>query len=161
MFRLLFAIVFLLGASGAVHAQSSHLWNDGAGSGQCLDIVNDGANDKLNVVPCGNFSGQAWTLQPSGTPGYYKLQTMFTGAGRCLDVVNDGVNDQVRMASCADVTGQFWELTRLRGPGRGFQLTNRFTGPSRCLEAADEGLRLRSCDRSRGQHWSSEWPVSG
>jgi hypothetical protein len=90
-------------------------------------------------------------------PGHYKLQTMFTGAGHCLDVVNDGVNDRVRMASCARVTGQYWELSRLRGPSGAFELTNRFTGPSRCLEATAEGLRLRSCDGSAGQHWSSEW----
>ena len=157
MFRFLFALVCVFGAPGAVHAQSSHLLNDGAGSGQCLDVVNDGANDKLTVVACGDFSGQLWTLQPSDMPGHYKLQTMFTGAGRCLDVVNDGVNDRVRMASCARVTGQYWELSRLRGPNGAFELTNRFTGPSRCLEATAEGLRLRSCDRSPGQHWSSEW----
>jgi hypothetical protein len=161
MFRFLFALAFIFGVSSAAHAEPSHLWNDGAGSGQCLDIVNDGANDKLSVVPCADVSGQAWTLLPSDTPDHYKLQTAFTGASRCLDVINDGVNDQVRMASCANVTGQEWELARLRGPGRAFQLTNRFTGPSRCLEATGEGLRLRSCDRSPGQHWSSEWPVSG
>jgi len=161
MFRLLFVLVLVFAGTRAAHAQSSHLWNDGAGSGQCLDVVNDGPRDRLNVVACGDFSGQLWTLQPSGMPGHYKLQTMFTGAGRCLDVVNDGVNDQVRMASCANVTGQYWELRWLRGPGRTFQLTNRFTGPSRCLEATDEGLRLRSCDRSPGQHWRSEWQVAG
>jgi hypothetical protein len=113
MFRFVLTLAFVFGAAGAAHAQSSHLWNEGAGSGQCLDIV------------------------------------------------NDGVNDRVQMASCTDVTGQYWELTRLRGPGRTFQLTNRFTGPSYCLEATGEGLRLRACDRSPGQHWRSEWPVSG
>ena len=113
MFRFLFALVVAFAGTGAAHARSSHLWNDGVGSGQCLDVV------------------------------------------------NDGVNDQVRMASCADVTGQYWALSRLRGPGRTFQLTNRFTGPSRCLEAAAEGLRVRSCDRSPGQHWGSEWQIAG
>jgi hypothetical protein len=73
-------------------------------SGQCLDIVNDGANDKLTVAGCGDFSGQAWTLC-HGRAGRYRLQTDFTGADGCLDVINDGVND-VRMTSCANVTGQ-------------------------------------------------------
>jgi hypothetical protein len=161
MFRFLFSLVLVFGVSSAAHAESSHLWNDGAGSGQCLDIVNDGANDKLRVVPCGDYSGQAWTLLASDTPGHYKLQTDFTGAGRCLDVINDGVNDRVRMASCGNFTGQEWELSRLHGPGRRFQLSNRFTGPSRCLEATGEGLRLRACDRSPGQRWSGGWPRSG
>ena len=113
MFQFLFALVAVFAGTGAVHAQSSHVWNDGAGSGQCFDVV------------------------------------------------NHGVNDQVRMASCVDVTGQYWGLSRMRGPGRTFQLTNRFTGPSRCLDATGEGLRLRSCDGSPTRHWSSEWPVSG
>lgn len=164
MFRFMLLFPLALGVSGAAHADTrepSRLWNDGAGSGQCLDIVNDGFNDKLNVTRCADVSGQSWTLVPSGVPDHYRLQAAFTGTGRCLDVINDGVNDRVRMASCANVTGQEWELTRLRGPGRSFQMTNRFTGPSRCLEVTDEGLRLRSCDRSPGQKWSSEWPVSG
>jgi hypothetical protein len=161
MFRSLFALVVVFGVSRAAHAQSSHLWNEGAGSGQCLDIVNDGTKDKLRVTGCGDFGGQAWTLLPTDEPGYYRLQTAFTGAASCLDVINDGVNDRVRMSSCANVTGQHWELARLRGPGRAFQLTNRFTGPSRCLEATGDGLRLRACERSPGQQWSSEWPFSG
>jgi hypothetical protein len=123
MFRFLFALVVVFGVSSAAHAQSSHLWNEGAGSGQCLDIVNDGTKDKLRVTGCGDFSGQAWTLLPTDEPGYYRLQTAFTGAASCLDVINDGVNDRVRMSSCANVTGQHWELARLRGPGRAFQLT--------------------------------------
>jgi hypothetical protein len=161
MMRFFFALAFLVGAANAVHAQSSHLWNDGAGNGQCLDIVNDGHNDKLTVTGCGNFSGQAWTLLPTDQPGHYRLQTAFTGAARCLDVINDGVNDRVRMSSCANVSGQFWELTRLRRHGRAFQLTNLFTGPSRCLAASAEGLHLRACDRSPDQQWSSEWTISG
>jgi hypothetical protein len=116
MMRFFFALAFLFGAANAAHAahaESSHLWNDGAGSGQCLDIV------------------------------------------------NDGVNDWVRMSSCAKVSGQYWELIRLRRHGRAFQLTNLFTGPSRCLAASAEGLRLRACDRSPDQQWSSEWTISG
>jgi hypothetical protein len=99
MFRFLFALIFVLGGTSAAYAASSHLWNDGMGSGQCLDVV------------------------------------------------NDGVNEQVRMASCAEVSGQHGELSRLRGPGQAFQLTNRFPGPSRCLEATSQ--------------WSSECQVAG
>jgi hypothetical protein len=164
MIRFALALALMPGLPGLAHADTSapsRLWNDGVGSGQCLDIVNDGANDKLTVTACADVSGQSWTLVPTDAPGYYRLQAGFTGPGHCLDVINDGANDRVRMATCANVTGQYWELTRHRGPGRSFQMTNRFTGPSRCLEATEEGLRLRSCARSPAQEWSSEWPVSG
>jgi hypothetical protein len=161
MFRVLFTLALVFGVTATAHAQSSHLWNDGAGSGQCLDIVNDGVNDKLTVVACGEYSGQAWTLVAGETPDHYKLQADFTGADRCLDVINDGANDHIRMTSCAFVTGQEWELSRRRGQGRFFQLTNSFTGPGRCLAATEEGLRLRSCDGSPGQKWSGEWPRPG
>ena len=27
-----------------------------------LDVVNDGRNDKVQMAPCGDYSGQLWTL---------------------------------------------------------------------------------------------------
>jgi hypothetical protein len=32
------------------------------GTGKCLDIVNDGANNQLTMADCGDFSGQLWEL---------------------------------------------------------------------------------------------------
>jgi hypothetical protein len=51
-----------------VNAQSPHfrLQTLFTGADQCLDIVNDGANDQLTMAPCGNVSGQLWNL--SQTP---------------------------------------------------------------------------------------------
>jgi hypothetical protein len=30
------------------------------GADFCLDIINDGENDKPTMAPCGNFFGQLW-----------------------------------------------------------------------------------------------------
>jgi hypothetical protein len=32
------------------------------GTGRCLDIINDGENNKPIMAECGNFSGQFWSL---------------------------------------------------------------------------------------------------
>jgi hypothetical protein len=40
------------------------LRNSFTGSRKCLDIVNDGKNDKLRMANCGNYSGQFWGFEP-------------------------------------------------------------------------------------------------
>jgi hypothetical protein len=32
------------------------------GPSRCLDVINDGQNDKVQMASCGNFSGQLWSL---------------------------------------------------------------------------------------------------
>jgi hypothetical protein len=138
----------------------TYLQNEGAGRGLCLDIINDGANDRLHMAACGGYTGQHWMLTRGDVPGYVKLHTEFTSERRCLDVVNDGKNDRVQMDACAKVSGQQWKVTTVPGDQRYIQLTNQFTGSSRCLEVAPDGLRLRSCGDFSGQRWrSDEWPM--
>jgi len=36
--------------------------NVAAGPNNCLDIINDGQNNKMQMRPCGNFSGQKWNV---------------------------------------------------------------------------------------------------
>ena len=33
------------------------------GNKKCLDIVNDGDNNKLTMADCGNYSGQLWSIK--------------------------------------------------------------------------------------------------
>jgi hypothetical protein len=80
------------------------------GGNRCLDIVNDGANDKLTMADCGNFSGQMWRMTRTKHAGHVHLKTVFTGARKCLDIVNDGRNNQLRMADCGDFSGQYWSV---------------------------------------------------
>lgn len=40
------------------------LTSDAGGPNRCLDVINDGTNDQVQLVPCANYSGQFW-LTPS------------------------------------------------------------------------------------------------
>ncbi|MEI6064062.1 MAG: hypothetical protein WCQ26_05690, partial [Pseudanabaena sp. ELA748] len=42
----------------------NRLRNSFTGSRKCLDIVNDGRNNKLRMADCGNYSGQFWEFEP-------------------------------------------------------------------------------------------------
>jgi hypothetical protein len=71
----------------------------------CLDIINDGKNNKLIMSPCGNYSGQQWTYQNN------KLQNNFSGQQSCLDIVNDGENNKLIMSPCGNYSGQQWHMS--------------------------------------------------
>ncbi|QFS45129.1 RICIN domain-containing protein [Nostoc sphaeroides] len=96
-----------------VTAQSSdnRLRTQFTGPNKCLDIINDGVNNKPIMAKCGNFSGQLWSIETAGSPGYYRLRTQFTGADKCLDIINDGINNKPVMAKCGKFSGQLWNLS--------------------------------------------------
>jgi hypothetical protein len=97
-------------SSVASAAQSYYsLKTNFTGSGNCLDVVNDGTNNKLQMADCGNFSGQSWSAGASNVKGYVRLRNQFTGSKKCLDVVNDGTNNQLQMADCGNFSGQNWQ----------------------------------------------------
>lgn len=127
------------------------------GPNACLDVVNDGRNNRLQMAACGNYSGQAWTLQPADTAGHYRLTNAFTGSARCLDIVNDGANDRVQMADCGNYSGQMWRLDRTHHPWQ-VRLRTMFTGPRRCLDIVNDGrnnqLRMADCGDYSGQFWT-------
>jgi hypothetical protein len=60
-------------ASAPASAQTDggpiRLRTDFTGADKCLDIINDGQNNKPTMAACGNFSGQKWTVSATGTPG--------------------------------------------------------------------------------------------
>jgi len=88
--------------------ESYRLQTQFTGNKKCLDIVNDGDNNKLTMADCGNYSGQSWSIKENG--GYYRLQTQFTGSKKCLDIVNDGDNDKLTMTDCGNYSGQLWKI---------------------------------------------------
>ena len=55
-------IIALALASGISGTRAETLRTEFTGSGKCLDIVNDGTNNKLTMAPCGNYSGQLWLI---------------------------------------------------------------------------------------------------
>ena len=95
--KILIATAFglLLGWSlTEVHAANptpNRLRTEFTGPEKCLDIINDGLNNTPIMATCGNFSGQAWTILPAGTRGYYKLRTEFTGPDKCLDIEKESI----------------------------------------------------------------------
>jgi hypothetical protein len=32
------------------------------GNNKCLDVINDGTNNRLTMANCGNFTGQLWRI---------------------------------------------------------------------------------------------------
>ena len=85
------------------------LSNQFTGPRKCLDVINDGRNDRLTLAKCGNYSGQLWWAKKTAQ-GYVRLKNTFTGSGKCLDVINDGWNDRLTLAECGNYSGQMWSI---------------------------------------------------
>lgn len=129
-----------------------------AGTGFCLDIVNDAAKNKVTAAKCGKYTGQFWTYEPIGNlrEAYVRLRTQFTGEAKCLDVVNDATKDKLVMAPCGNFTGQMWAIT-LVGPDGLAQLRSKFTGATACLQLNENDkpsrVRMADCSAAEEQQW--------
>ena len=148
------AVLYVLGFGATDAASQQSLRNRFTGSAKCLDIINDGQNDKLKLAACGNFSGQHWFVLKR-SDGFFELRTEFTGQGRCLDIINDGQNNRLHMAPCGNFTGQQWIIISENGALR---LKTNFTGPSHCLDVINDGqndkVQMATCGNFSGQFWS-------
>jgi hypothetical protein len=138
--------------------RTASLTNLFTGRDKCLDIINDGKNDRVTMAACGNFSGQAWTLSPSQTNSdTYRLTTQFTGTNKCLDIINDGRNDRLTMADCGNFSGQLWKLSPSKKNSGTYRLTTQFTGTNKCLDIINDGtnnrLTMARCGNFSGQYW--------
>ncbi len=54
---------------GGIASRTYRLQTEFTGSDKCLDIVNDGANNRLTMATCGDFSGQKWKISGPRMPG--------------------------------------------------------------------------------------------
>ena len=105
-------LVSLLAQEVNAQVKQNRLRNTLTGAGYCLDIINDGDNNKLTMARCGNVAGQRWSLTASETnPQAYRLQTPFTGTDNCLATIDDGRNNRLTIAQCSDASGQLWSIT--------------------------------------------------
>jgi len=142
------------GANDLVTTVPYRLRTQFTGAGACLDVVNDGRDNRLSMAPCGDYSGQMWWGDSAGN-GQARLKNRFTGSEKCLDVVNDGSN-RLTMAECGDHTGQMWWAEEA-AQGR-VRLKNAFTGSAMCLDIINDGrnnrLRMAECGDRSGQRWS-------
>lgn len=154
-----FLLVLLLAAtahSASADTSSVTLRSAFTGHDSCLDIVNAGNQDQLNMASCGDYTGQMWEITPDADYGFVRLRTRFTGEVMCLDVVNDGSNSQVHMAQCTNATGQQWRVAQA-DRGSAVRLWNQYTGEDKCLDIVNDGSRrvqLSSCGDYSGQYWT-------
>ena len=154
-------LVDLLAQEVNAQVEQNRLRNTLTGSGYCLDIINDGDNNKLTMARCGNVSGQRWSLTASEiNPQAYRLQTPFTGTDNCLNITNDGKNNKLMMAKCNDIPEQRWSIIPSKSnPGySGYSsLRNELAGADKCLNIINDGrnnkLTMAKCSNVAGQSW--------
>ena len=132
-------------------------------SDKCLDVVNDGTNNQLQMADCGNFSGQLWTIDSTSNAPSLRFRNLFTGTNKCLDVVNDGTNNQLQMADCGNFSGQIWKVNSTNQKGY-VRLKTKFTGGEKCLDIVNDGtnnrLAMAQCGNFSGQFWKITKPPS-
>lgn len=154
------AVILTLNVT-AIHAQPGYLGSHRlktafTGVYKCLDIINDGRNNKLTMADCGNYSGQNWISELT-VDGYVRLRTEFTGEYKCLDIINDGQNNKLTMADCGNYTGQLWILEE---EGVYVRFKTLFTGTYKCLDIINDGqnnkLTMADCGNYTGQLWIVE-----
>jgi hypothetical protein len=75
---------------------------------KCLDIVNDGENNKLIMNKCGNYSGQQWII-PDGMQRNFR--NIFSGEDKCLNISQDGT---LLMSPCKNTEQLTWQITQLQ-----------------------------------------------
>jgi hypothetical protein len=154
-------LVSLLAQEVNAQVKQNRLRNTLTGADTCLDIIEDGKNNRLTMTKCANVAGQRWTMTASEkNPQAYQLKTPFTGIDKCLNIINDGENNKVTMAKCSNLSGQLWIVTpskTLPGNSGYYFVTNALTGASNCLNVLNDGrnnqLTMAKCDNISGQSW--------
>jgi hypothetical protein len=162
-FIVVLPIILLTLLANEVNAQvkRNRLRNTLTGSDTCLDILNDGENNRLIMAKCSNVGGQRWSMTASEkNPQAYQLQTPLTSIDKCLNIINDGENNKLTMDKCAIIPGQLWTVTpskTIPGYSGYYFLTNALTGASNCLNIINDGrnnkLTMAKCDNIAGQSW--------
>ncbi len=82
-----------------------------------LDVVNDGARDRLKLAKSGDYTGQRWQFTPLEN-GYCRLTTRWLGYDWSLDVTSDTIQPTLTMRTTGNFGGQHWSLKQL-GPKSG------------------------------------------
>lgn len=153
------SLLFLLLSGESAFSQAFgngyyRITNRSIGDSRSLDVINDGANNKLQLAASVPQTGQFWKITPVGN-GYYRLTTKWLGESRSLDIVPDGVNNKLRLADSGVFTGQFWKLTPAASGY--YRLTTMWQGEARSLavvtDGADVKLLLENTVDKAEQYW--------
>ncbi len=156
-FKIQLFFLFLLLFSQSVYSQTFEngyyrLTTQWQGESKSLDVINDGANNKLQLANTGNFTGQSWKITSVGN-GYYRLTTQWQGESKSLDVVNDGVNNKLQLATTSNASGQFWKITSVENGY--YRLTTKWLSEKKSLDIVNDGtnnkLKLANTANVSGQ----------
>ncbi len=154
-------LVSILANEVNAQVKQNRFRNTLTGADTCLDIIEDGKNNRLTMTKCANIAGQRWSMTASEkNPQAYQLKTPFTGMDKCLNIIDDGENNKVTMAKCSTLPGQLWSVTpskTLPGNSGYYFVTNQLTGASNCLNVLNDGknnkLTMAKCNNISGQSW--------
>jgi hypothetical protein len=105
------------------------------GENVALDVIPDGNNNRMHMVPAGNYTGQAWRFTPfEGYPGYFRISCLWQGPNRPMDVINVGPEDNhVILNGIAAVSGQAWLLAEIPEYPGTVSLTTIYRGQNMAL----------------------------
>ena len=121
-----------------------------SGSNKCMDIINDGANNKLIMGTCGNYSGQQWTMTPT-TLGHVTFSNQFSGLNKCLEATGTSL----RMNNCNAAPSQRWKVEPDKYNKNYSTVSNGAT--KMCVDIINDGqnnkLVMGACGHYSGQQW--------
>lgn len=127
------------------------------GDNVAMDVINDGNNNRMHMVPAGPYTGQYWRFSPfAGYPGRYRISCMWQGENLPMDIINGGPDDnQVILAPLGPYSGQAWSMINA-APGHVY-LRTEFRGPGFQLEGfggtTQNRPRLDPAGPFTGQMW--------
>ena len=148
-------LTFLL--SGISFAESSYvrltsLWQ---GSEKCLDVINDGTNNKVQLATCGNYSGQFWKMDPVNDLGDFQLTNMWLGENKCLSATGP-YNDVLEIIDCQGPLENTWNFLSYRHGEYQPLMPN---GSDYVLDVLNDGqnnkLHLTYFGNYSGQYWKA------
>ena len=124
-----------------------------SGGNKCLDIINDGANNKPIMAPCGDYKGQQWTMTPTKL-GYVTFTNRLSGTNKCLDVLGNSL----LMANCnANSMRQSWKTAPDPYNKNLNKVSNAET--KMCVDIVNDGqnnkLVMGVCGNYSGQQWTT------
>jgi hypothetical protein len=122
----------------------------------CLDIVQDGRNNKLIMNPCdyASTTGQQWIKIPSNNvEGTFNIKNYYSGLDKCLDSDTSTTNGLI-MKDCDNTsTTQSWTLSKYQDSA--FKKINNSSGKSIDILNDDENTLVLNdtTDSREGQIW--------
>jgi hypothetical protein len=135
----------------------TRLTNDLRGPSSCLDVVNDGTNDRVRMAPCGSYSGQSWLLPGGAEPVPPRPPRPAPQQPQQPPPTPTPAPAPTPMPAPVPVTQPTTEWRVMR-------ITNAWRGPDVCLEYSPGGpinVVLTACNGSPGQVWVGLLDASG